>query len=121
MMNTYREEAEWYESNFQQLVNSLGTPKVYYGVYGFNGAGVYTNWASVVQSKKYIKGFMVKKFSTWQEAVAFIANSLEVLTGSGTINQNSFIRMNFFYQFKLIHLKPQKQKMKDMIVFRVEK
>ena len=35
-----------------------------YGIYGKNGAGIYTNWADVLKSKQYICGFKNKKFET---------------------------------------------------------
>ena len=50
--------------------------KKYYGVYGRNGAGVYTDWSKVCVSKPYFQGFKAKRFSTKAAAVGFIVDGL---------------------------------------------
>ena len=50
--------------------------KTYYGVYGRNGGGIYTDWFKVEKSKPYIDGFKVKKFSIFKDAELFVCNGL---------------------------------------------
>lgn len=50
--------------------------KKYYGVYGFNGGGVYDNWSEVLKSRPCIQGIKNKKFNTFSEAVAYIVSGL---------------------------------------------
>ena len=48
----------------------------YYGVYGKNGGGIYTDWSKVEKSKPYIDGFKVKKFGSFKDAELFVCNGL---------------------------------------------
>ena len=48
----------------------------FYGVYGRNGGGVYTDWGCYVQSRQYIPGVKVKKFKSRHEAVNYIVDVL---------------------------------------------
>lgn len=48
----------------------------FYGVYGFNGGGVYDNWQKVEKAKKYVQGIKYKGFETKKEAVDFVIEGL---------------------------------------------
>lgn len=48
----------------------------YYGVYGKNAAGVFTNYDRVLSCQKYILGMKIKKFMNMDEAIEFIVNGL---------------------------------------------
>ena len=50
--------------------------KKFYGVYGFNGGGVYTNWYRVEKGQKYVQGIKYKSFETQKEAVDFVIEGL---------------------------------------------
>lgn len=48
----------------------------YYGVYGKNAAGVFTNYDRVLSCQKYIHGMKIKKFNNKDEAIEFIIHGL---------------------------------------------
>lgn len=48
----------------------------FYGVYGFNGGGVYIDWGKCETAKPFISGFKVKGFRTKQEAIDYIVQGL---------------------------------------------
>ena len=48
----------------------------YYGVYGKNAAGVFTNYDRVLSCQKYILGMKIKKFMNMDEATEFIVELL---------------------------------------------
>lgn len=48
----------------------------FYGVYGRNGGGVYTDWDLVQYSLPYIDGNKFKKFTSKHDAVRFIVEGL---------------------------------------------
>ena len=48
----------------------------FYGVYGRNGGGVYTDWTEFETSKSFIPSVKVKKFASRKEAVKFIVDGL---------------------------------------------
>lgn len=50
----------------------------FYGVYGYNGAGIYNNWTKVEKGKEFIKGFKTKKFPSIYQAHEYIVNGLTV-------------------------------------------
>lgn len=71
-----------------------------YGIYGKNGAGIYTNWADVLKSKQYICGFKNKKFDNVNDAVDFVIEGLEQdygIIGTDEVSLQSFKKYNWFY------------------------
>ncbi len=48
----------------------------YYGVYGKNAAGVFSNYDRVLVCQKFIHGMKIKKFMNKEDAVDFIINGL---------------------------------------------
>lgn len=67
----------------------------FYGVYGFNGAGIYDNWSEVMRSKPYIKGFKNKKFKRREVAVEYILKGL--IEEYGVVGKSE-IQVETFYQ-----------------------
>lgn len=53
----------------------------FYGAYGRDGGGVYTDWSIYDKSKQTIPSAKVKKFSSKKEAVSFIVNGLTNVYG----------------------------------------
>ena len=80
----------------------------FYGVYGKNGGGVYTNWQRVLETRPYIDGIKNKAFKSRVEAVAFIIKGLEFDYGVialGTLPRDIFEKWNWFY--RLVDLEKQ--------------
>ena len=48
----------------------------YYGVYGKNGAGIFTNWKRVLYVKNMVIGFKNKKFDNEIEALDYVIAGL---------------------------------------------
>ena len=48
----------------------------FYGVYGFNGGGIYVYWPKLQESMRYIQGVKVKKFRTRDMAVQYVVHGL---------------------------------------------
>lgn len=72
-----------------------------YGVYGKNGGGVYTNWQTVLESRRYIDGIKNKAFKSRIEAIAFIIKGLEQdygVVGEGELSREIFEKRNWFYR-----------------------
>lgn len=67
----------------------------FYGVYGRNGGGVYTDWGRYLQSHPYIPGVKVKKFRSRPEAVSYI---IEGLVNDYQICKADEIRVNMLYE-----------------------
>lgn len=78
----------------------------FYGVYGKNGGGVYTNWKRVLGTRKYIDGVKNKAFKSRIEAASFVIEGLEKdygIINSGLLSITMFEKYNWFY--RLIELK----------------
>ena len=78
----------------------------FYGVYGKNGGGVYTNWQRVLDTRRYIDGVKNKAFKSRVEAVSFVIEGLEKDYGvinSDLLSTAVFEKYNWFY--RLIELK----------------
>lgn len=71
---------------------------IWYGVYGQNGYGIYTDWNLVLKSKPYISGFKVKKFKTFKETKDYVIKGLESLDGLDSFSEIDFARRNWFYR-----------------------
>lgn len=79
----------------------------FYGVYGFNGGGIYVYWPKLQESRRYIQGFKVKKFQTRDMAVQFVVHGL--VQDYGVCRENEiqidllYSNINFFlYLEKLL-------------------
>ena len=74
--------------------------KKFYGVYGFNGGGIYDNWSKVESTKKFVKGIKFKGFHSKKEAVEFIINGVTNEYGLGEIEnidkEALYSHTNFF-------------------------
>ena len=74
----------------------------FYGVYGFNGAGIYDNWKEVMKSKQYIQGFKDKKFPCKKGAVEYMMNGLineyGVLRMENIKTEKFYQRQNWFWR-----------------------
>jgi hypothetical protein len=79
----------------------------YYGVYGRNGVGVYTDWQAVKKSQPFIGGFKVKRFVTYFEAAEFAINGICLVYGSydirSEISESIFNKMNYMYYYSEIN------------------
>ena len=72
---------------------------IWYGVYGQNGYGIYTDWNLVLKSKPYISGFKVKKFKTFKETTDYVIQGLRSLDGIRCVLKIDFAQRNWFYRF----------------------
>jgi len=75
----------------------------FYGVYGFNGAGVYTDWDCVLKSKKYIAGFKVKKFPCISMAKEFIDEGMQNVYKAIAQDKSILpkkVNLNWFYRME---------------------
>ena len=79
----------------------------FYGVYGFNGGGIYVYWPKLQESMRYIQGVKIKKFRTRDMAVRFVVDGL--VQDYGVCRENEvqvdllYDNMNFFlYLEKLL-------------------
>lgn len=75
----------------------------FYGVYGKNGGGVYTDWTRVLETKKYVDGIKNKAFRTKTEASFYVINGLE--NDYGVVEQRRlsvsvFENKNWFYRLE---------------------
>lgn len=73
--------------------------KKFYGVAGINGYGVYNNYNKVLESRPYVKGFMVKGFPYCREAKIYAVDTYKQLAyGTADVNGTYEIRrINRFY------------------------
>lgn len=80
---------------------------LFYGVYGTNGAGIFTKWARVVDSRPYIKGIRVKKFDNPFDAIDFIIDGVSVFypDACGWNEENFLNHMNWFWYFRDLEFK----------------
>lgn len=80
---------------------------IFYGVYGTNGAGLYTNWARVVESRPYIHGFHVKKFDNPFDAIEFIIEGVSRFYPDAVAwDEEQFIdRNDWFWYFRDLEFK----------------
>lgn len=60
----------------------------FYGLAGVNGYGVYTDYAKVIESGPYLKKFVNKKFSCFEDAKRWAMDRYEEYQSYGT-------RMNY--------------------------
>lgn len=68
--------------------------KGYYGVYGKNGGGIFTNWADVLYFRDECIGFKNKKFCNEIEALDYIV--------AGLVEDYKIISSNNLNEYKLL-------------------
>lgn len=74
--------------------------KRFYGVAGINGYGVYNDYERVLESRPYVRGFMVKGFPYYKEAERYAIDTYkQTVYGTTDINGRYEIRrVNRFYR-----------------------
>lgn len=79
----------------------------FYGVYGTNGAGLYTHWAKVMDTKPYVHKFRVKKFDNPFDAIKFIIDGVSVFYPDAREWDKGqfFTHHNWFWYFRDLELK----------------
>ena len=50
----------------------------FYGVYGYNGAGIYTDCYDALAGRRDVDSFKIKKFNEIQDAVDYVVEGLVV-------------------------------------------
>lgn len=78
--------------------------RMYYGVAGSNGYGVYNDYDRVLDSRPFITEFTIKKFKDFDEAKAFALDEYERLQDGalGSYEIEELDKKNWFYRRKLI-------------------
>ena len=80
----------------------------FYGVYGKNGGGIYTNWSSVLKTRPYVESFKNKAFKRREEAMIFVIDGLEHEYGVidlGVLTSKTFEKWNWFYRLSELETK----------------
>ena len=90
----------------------------FYGVYGLNGGGVYDNWEKVISSKKYVKGFNVKKFSSLDNAVKYVEEGVAQVMENVNVDK-LYTRMNWFFLLETLYDERQHVKAQEALVERI--
>jgi len=86
----------------------------FYGVYGYDGGGVYNNWDLCLINRPSIPGFKTKSFNTRQEAIQFIILGLtleyqvcradEIVINELYTHTNLYMREGQLIQYKMNNL-----------------
>lgn len=78
--------------------------RMYYGVAGSNGYGVYNNYNRMLDSRPFITAFTVKKFKDFDEAKVFALDEFARLRDGelGSYEIEELDEKNWLYRRKLI-------------------
>ncbi len=76
--------------------------KKWYGVYGFNGLGIYTDYQKLLDAHDYIRGGRIKSFPNQEEAEDFATDGFIRLNNGvdalfATIPEGRTLQPNYFY------------------------
>lgn len=75
--------------------------KKWYGVYGFNGLGIYTDYQRLLDARVYIRGIQIKSFPNREEAEDFARDGFIRLNGAdmlfSTVPEEKLLRSNYCY------------------------
>ena len=76
----------------------------WYGVYAFNGFGIYTNYQKLINDRTYMRGEHIKKFAEQEEAESFATDGFVELNGLNgmdsllsMVSNIDCLRLNYFY------------------------
>lgn len=87
--------------------------KGYYGVYGKNGDGIFTNWTKVQEAKVEIVGFKCKKFGNEIDSLDYIVAGLienyEVISDDNLNDEKLLEKIGEFIPLKDLMLDKRKR------------
>lgn len=76
--------------------------KIYYGVYAWNGVGVYTNYERLeADTQIYIKEAHIERFSSFTDALNYALDGFKNFRReSAQIPYEDEIKLNYFYYYR---------------------